>query len=405
MNSKLQYFPINWMNGMSIKANHFTDQHLAILDSIRDATALAITPNNYGLLGADSLSKYSENFRDNITSEKVEVPYCRAITQNGTRIEILNQQWKELNKPLAELIEEKNVDITTSKFWYILLVVDLFTRIPDGIEDEQESPRRKPHTRPLFRLELVPQKDLELDSLSNAMPIAKFENLSFGLRKIENYIPPCMRMNSHKRLIEKYEKYDSYLNQLKNSSKKIIDKIKHKRERSRNEQNLLADDIEALCLRYLDLYVDTYDHFRLRLKDAPPIEMMAFGARLARGLNSTIQTGNNQDHVIAYFHQRIKIGEENPRLNSIIKNTFEKEYYHYDIETSLNHLDNFLGTFNKIFTVLEQLEYEEFIPRRMVRRDTITPKPLDKSKSFSPQERRIKIKHSGQERNLGDELD
>ncbi len=399
MNSKLKYLPIYWKNGMSFSEDHLNSQFLAIADKIRDASALNLTNNNYGLLGGDGQLKFSESFRDNINNEKVEVSYCRAITQNGSRIEILDQTWEELNKPLSELIGSKNLD--TSKFWYVLLIVDPFTRIPEGIEDEQESPRRKPNTRPAYQLELISLNDLKLDNLANAIPIAKFEITSSGLRKIENYIPPCSRINSHEKLIKKYESYDNYLTALKESSQNIITKIKHKRKNKEN--NALADDIDTLCKKYLEYFVISYDEYKLNFKDLPPVKLMWFFAKLARVLNHSMDMAYDKSHMLKYFHQYaadISAAE----IGKIINNTFETNYVHFDISTSLTAVDTFLETLHEIFKRLEKLDFRELAPRNIVRQDIISDSnnETDRAIRRTPN---IKIKRPGNSENLEDELE
>ena len=398
MISELKHLPINWKNGMPFSQAHLSSQYLAVADSIRDVSEVSLTSFNYGILGGASQKKFSESFRDNINNEKVEVSFCRAITKNGSRIEILNQNWPELSCSVSELAESKN--LTHSKQWYLLLIIDPFTRVPDGIEDEQESPRRKPFTRPTYRLELMSKKDLMLDNLANALPIAKFEVTASGLRKIEDYIPPCTKINSHEKLLQKYEIYDSYLSSMKEYAVKIISKVKHKRKSRENNQ--LADDIGALCQQYLNYFVANYDEYRLTFMDCPPIKLLEFFAKLTRSLYAALEMAYDKGHVLKYFNQyATSVGAT--EINSTLKNTFESSYIHFDIVDSLAVVDNFLTVFEEIFKRLEKLDYRELAPRDVVITDKIsstfrnTQQPL-------PNKRRLTIRRTGNADNLGDEL-
>lgn len=401
MNSKIEHLPINWKNGMAFSEAHLKNQYLAMVDSIRDATALSITSYNYGLLGGDVQRKFSNSFRDNINIEKVEVSYCRAVTQNGSRIEILNQLWEDLNKPLAELMEAKNLE--TDDYWYILLIVDPFNCVQEGEEVSGESPRRKPSLRPDYQLEFIGKKELLIDRLSNAIPIAKFETTASGLKKIENYIPPCARINSYEKLTIKYETYSAYLNRIKESAHKIIDKIANKRKGSR-DQNLLADDIDALCKKYLDFWVTNYDEYELTYKDLPPIKLTEFFARLARGLNYTMEKAYDKSHMLQYFKEHataISVSQ----FNAIVRNTFESNYLHYDIADSLEVVDDFLETLDTIFKELRKLDYNDLVSRNIVKHNTISNKTQSNSTRTPRTGKRIVIKHSGKEQNLGDGLE
>jgi len=399
MISKLSYLPINWKNGMSFSEDHLSKQYLANIDTTRDASALHLTSFNYGILGGAELKKYSEAFRDNISNEKVEVSYCRAITQNGSRIEILNQQWEGLKKLLPELIESKKLDI--SKFWYVLLSIDPFVQIPEGLENEQESLRRKPNTRPAYQLDLISLDDLKSDNLANAIPLAKFENTSSGLKKVEGYIPPCTRINSHERLFLKYESYDTLMMSIKESSQKIIDKIKNKRKNK--ETNFLADDIDLLCKRYVDFFINSYDEYKSDFfKNSPPIRLVDFFAKLARILYYSMDTANDKTHMLKYFNEYATVASA-AELDKIVSNTFGAHYVHYEIEESLKATDKFLGTLDDLFKSLERLDYRELARKGVVEREIISG-PYGQPDPRGPRTT-ISIKRPGDSKNLDDELD
>lgn len=399
MITKLKYLPVNWMNGMSFSENHLNNQHLAMADSIRDASALHLTNANYGLLGGAYQKKFADSFRDNITNEKIEVAFCRAITQDGSRIEILNQNWEELKTSLSVLSEGLNLD--ASKYWYVLLVVDPFTRIPEGEEEDGKGPRRKSYTRPAYQLEFMSLQDLKLDNLANAIPLAKFETVSSGLRKMENYIPACARVNSCEKLMLKHETYDTQLNSLKKSSHNIIAKVKHKRRNKENSR--LADDIEALCQKYLEFFVANYDHYKMTLSDSAPIKLVEFFAKLARILNHSMDMAYDKSHMLKYF-QEYATNVSESELNRIVSNTFESNYAHFDLSLSLANVDQFIGTMDEIFQRLEQLDYRELARRDVVRKDVISTPYKSPEQTTRKTPGSIIIKRPGTEENLEDGL-
>ena len=217
---------------------------------------------------------------------------------------------------------------------------------------------------------------------------------------MDDYIPPCTRLNSHRLLIEKYEEFDAFLNNLKNDSFKIIEKIRNKRRN--REQNDLADDIDALCQQYADHFVRTYDEFKLCLVDQPPLYLVAFFARMARVLNHSLDMAINKGHLLQYFHQ-YATNVSAAQLEQIIRRVFESNYFHYDISQSLMVIDEFLSTFNEIFQSLVKLDYRELAPRNVVKRDIISDVNQDMGRETSS--RTIKIKHTGKEKFLGDDLE
>ena len=205
-----------------------------------------------------------------------------------------------------------------------------------------------------------------------------------------------------------YETFDGYLTSLKENSKKIIAKIKHKRRNK--ESNRLADDIELLCQKYLDFFISSYDDYRMTLTDLPPIYMVTFFAKLARMMNHTMDMAYDKSHMLSYFHQyatNISASE----LNRIINNTFESNYVHFDMGLSLDVVNKFLQTMDEIFKELERLDYRELAPRNVVKVDNfsnspgnITSHPTSRP-TPRPTTRNIRITRPGVEENLDDGLE
>ncbi len=394
MNSKLEYLPVNWQDGMIFSASQLSEEYLAIADELRDNAAIERTAFNYGLLGGSSQRKTAESYEDHISNEKVEVLHCRAITRNGSRIEIVNRKWNELGKSLNELIKE--VELSTDRYWYILLAVDPFNRKPEGPEVTGGATRRKVSTRPSYQLLLLSAKEMTTDHLENVIPLAKFDRASHGLIKQEHYIPPCTRINAHPKLTEKYYTYEKYLQNLRNNTLNIIEKIRRKRQN--RDQNQLADDIYSLCQAYLQYFANNFDDYKYGFQDQPPIKLLVFFAKVARIFHLTLNLTLNKNHVLQYFASYatdLNAGQ----LEKIIENAYSSIYRHYDIEESLQPVDTFLNHINLIFDKLVRLDYNELAPRKMVTRDEFQ-RP---HKSTGPTNR-VRIKHTGSQQNLGGDL-
>lgn len=361
MNSKIKYLPINWTNGMSLSDQHFNAQYMANADAIRDAISLQINDYNYGLLGGTADRHSAVSIETNINEEKVEVVYCRAVTRNGSRIEILNQTWQELQCTMSELISSENIE--NSDFWYVLLSINIFSRIPEG-DAANNVPRKQPFTRPVYQLELIAEEDLKRDGLSSAIPVAKFRYTNSGLRKVEEYIPPCARLNSHKKLITKSNTYHNFINTIKTDTLEIVKKIKRKKQHHR-EHNNLADDVDTLCKSYLEYIASSYDEYRLTFKELPPIKLVEFFAKMARIFNHSMEMAYSKQQMLAYFGQYAT--EFNAaELDGVVKRAMEVDYTHKDIAASLYVIDRFIETFAEIFDELKALDFKELVPRNVV---------------------------------------
>src|SRR5690349_16383587 len=82
----------HWVDGMKIHKQHFTDSENALLDQLRDSTALRLTNFNFGLLHPSPTEKRSIDvkiIRAQHANFKIVLSHCRAVTAGGCRIEIL----------------------------------------------------------------------------------------------------------------------------------------------------------------------------------------------------------------------------------------------------------------------------------------------------------------------------
>ena len=88
----LKYFHVNWVDGMKINKQHFIALENALNDQLMDTASMGLNDRNYGLLppfpGKSSSLKMVLN-ADNQNRLRVTIQECRAITQGGARIEIL----------------------------------------------------------------------------------------------------------------------------------------------------------------------------------------------------------------------------------------------------------------------------------------------------------------------------
>jgi hypothetical protein len=50
---KLEYYPVNWVDGMRIARKHFTESEHFVSDYMRDSTASRLMTYNYGLLSSN----------------------------------------------------------------------------------------------------------------------------------------------------------------------------------------------------------------------------------------------------------------------------------------------------------------------------------------------------------------
>lgn len=405
MNVKLNKHPINWVNGMAFKADHLSSEFIAVLDRIRDAAALSLNDYNYGLLGAANQKNFATSFHATISDEQVKISLCRALTKDGSRIEILDQKWEELSANIADLTDQ--VDLNKAREWFLLLAIDPYIRIPEGEEDVSEKFRRKPFTRPAYQLELISIKEIKLDNLANVLPLAKFEVAPNGsLRVIADYIPPCARLDSHERLLRKYDDFDTALSEIRRYTEELIKKIKAKKRQ--NSLTTTAIDINNLCLEYQEFYISNYDEFKLLHLDRTPKECLLFFAKLARLLHHSLETATDKNHTVKYIQNWCMDDKSEAQILKDFTNVFEHNYVHYDLGISIRIITTFLESLKIIFKTLQDLDFKDLVEGRVVTGTNYTRPQTNSEERKAKQSggaSRIQIRRTGSDRGLGDDLE
>jgi hypothetical protein len=90
---EITYYPVNWVDGMKVSRRHFTETDQFTTDHLRDATALHLRPDLYGLLPATNELGSPTAFElllsvDAQQEVQARLSQCRAVTAGGVRIEL-----------------------------------------------------------------------------------------------------------------------------------------------------------------------------------------------------------------------------------------------------------------------------------------------------------------------------
>jgi len=349
---EIKYLPINWVDGMKISKTHFVNFENAVIDSTRDVAALGLTDFNFGLLPLGF--SVSDSHSLDVNSERVEVYHCRAVCRNGARIEIINHNLDELKISMLDLMGGQA--LPQSSEWFVVIMVNPFQRNPIGDPDPTESPTRQPNTIPTYRVALIPVEQINtVDFAGSAIPIAKIKGGIQGLQRVDNYIPPCMRVDSNKELINVYRKFKSKITGIEEHILPIIRKINEKRRR--NQSKPLAEDIFLVCQKLVETSSGSFDDFRMIYQQRPPIYMIAYFVKIARSIHTTMRFLSNKDSMLEYFRQYTNLQYGN--FNEVINGLINMNYNHFDIRESIDKIDNFLNLIENLFEQLKGLSYEQ----------------------------------------------
>jgi hypothetical protein len=217
---ELQYYPVNWTDGMRVTAKDFATSDRAWIDALRDVRASLFQGTQFGLLpplrDSSDKSPYPkinyEPARSLLTLQE-----CRAITEGGYRIEItetLHRQYQvPLQLPKARMDKQEDCEV--------YITIDLFS--PQGAgQMTADAPPRHQFVCPLYELSVLPKSAGIGLSGFNHLKIAEYKWAKGRFERDEQYIPACLTMTAHAGLTDKFLKAGSYLKTIHDNSIHIV---------------------------------------------------------------------------------------------------------------------------------------------------------------------------------------
>src|SRR6202035_566729 len=137
----LTHLPVNWIDGMKISRKHFEETEYFIHEQVRDGAAKQLTDFNFGIFPAEKSFDLSVSC-DFSQQINIELKTCKAITPNGSRIQILPEDAIKVNTNFKSIAAKFGLQSAQSQNLYIVLSVNLFKRMPAGEPMMEESPPR-----------------------------------------------------------------------------------------------------------------------------------------------------------------------------------------------------------------------------------------------------------------------
>ena len=355
MPAPLKYSNVNWINGMKIRKDHFIQQENAFEDRIKDTAACFLNDFNYGLLPTWGSKDVSSKLVLKISNQKflnISISQFRALTQGGVRIEILEgSNPVEFSVDLTgEIAASKKED---SRIFFIMLTVDQFSREPFGELEADEDPPRYPFTKPGLKVNLIPEKQVSREGI---IPYSLFiGKVLIGPDRVElfdEYLPACMTLKSHSRLISFHSTVEKFYNQMELNLLSIIGKIKDK-----GQDSTLAQSVLTLAQNLLIFVSNNNLKLRWQLIDQPPLYLFENIASFARIVRNTIDcnTAAHKEELMNYFTNwsEMKQGD----FDKLLVYCINFEYNHNEISINIDQFSEFVQIMTSLFAKLESLAY------------------------------------------------
>jgi hypothetical protein len=340
---------------MKIRKDHFIQQENAFEDKVKDSAACFLNSFNYGLLPIWGSKGTSFKVDLKISNQKflnISVSQLRALTQGGARIEILeSSNPEEFSFDLTGEIEaSKKEDI---RVFFIMLTVDQFSKEPFGELETDEDPPRYPFAKPSFKVNLMQENQVSREGI---LPFSLFIGKIFikpdRLELFEGYLPACMTLNSHRKLISFHSTVEKFYNQLELNLLSIINKIMEK-----GQDSTLAHSVLTLAQNILNFISTNNLKIRWQLIDQPPLCLFENIASFARIIRNTIDcnTAAHKEELLNYFTtwSELKQGD----FEKLLVYCINFEYNHNEISNNIDQFSEFVQIMTSLFTKLESLAY------------------------------------------------
>jgi hypothetical protein len=355
MPAPLKYYNVNWINGMKIRKDHFIQQENAFEDRMKDVAACFLNGFNYGLLPTWGSKDTSSKVIMKISNQKflnISISQFRALTQGGARIEILEDSHPvEFSVDLTGEIEASKKE--ENRIFFIMLTVDQFSKEPFGELEAHEDPPRFPFTRSGLKVNLIPEKQVSREGI---IPYSVFiGKILIGPDRVElfdEYLPACMTLKSHSRLIIFHSTVEKFYNQMELNILSIISKIKEK-----GQDSTLAQSVLNLAQNLLSFLSNNNLKLRWQLIDQPPLYLFENIASFARIVRNTIDsnTAAHKEELLNYFTNwsELKQGD----FEKLLVYCINFEYNHNEISVNIDQFSEFVQIMTSLFTKLESLAY------------------------------------------------
>lgn len=383
----LTHYPVNWVDGMKIARRHFTETDQFVVDHLRDATALLLRPDAYGLLPTPNELGSPAAFElllsvDAQGEVQARLTQCRAVTAGGVRIEITASSTPlTLRTSLAQLLATNGLAATEGLRFSVVLAANPFERVPTGTPTPDELPPRYPYTRSSYALSVVPAAQLDGPAgAAFALVVGELLYAEGALRPVPQYIPPSTALASHPALLQALHQLNFQLAELETDAFKIIHKVKMRTDKG----SPLADLVRDLAERTVLALAQQLTTLRLLAAAQPPSYLLDALLRVAKQIKTSLDmlTEAEREELLKYFEQW---SETAPAvLLGALQAAVTLRYDHHRVHEHLQQQQQLWQLLGLIFRQLSQLEYigknregwQSFINENPVARHTVlTPVP------------------------------
>ncbi|MDP4130498.1 MAG: hypothetical protein Q8918_11985 [Bacteroidota bacterium] len=355
MPGNLNHLPVNWIDGMKISRKHLEETGRYLEERVRDAGALQMTGYNFGILPAEKSMDLSV-FCDAGLNIQIELNSCKAITSEGSRIQILPADHPlKVVTNFKDIIARSGLPMAQSHTLLIVLSTNPFRRLPTGEPDMEENPPRHPYTKPECRIDLFLADELNINQLADCLVIGRIAFQQGELQVQKDFIPACTVMNSLPSLTGWYQKFRQALESWEQYCMKIVQKINSKPPTQ--QTNVLAGSIQKLSEKMLEQLVKQKIQYQWILGKSAPIHLCVSLLENLQYLQTIQQcfAEKDREEMLNYIAEWTE--SQAGTIENQTRRVLQITYSHYDVAQTLGEIFQAYQFCIQIFQKLSQLEF------------------------------------------------
>ena len=351
---KIEYLPVNWVNGLKLNNGHFFETYYNMVDTVRQNREESLTSYSYGF--GENLTETKNPIEmemkgDTIETFSIRLKSCNAITRSGLSI-IYDPTLYGDYVPTVK-VKEVDADLKKDQIFYIVLSVNPYKLLPVGMPDPEVTPLHHPYALPEINLQLMTEAQVNRDFMEYNCIIAGKCIAEGGLFKIdEQYIPPVQRICHDERLLSFLDIFQKHVKGIYDYTLSI-----YRKNVTDVRRDKLVENTFALCNAVQDFYdMSVFDLERLSAEQ-PPIHLVYLANRLASKLLTTlrIMPEKESEYLLQYFNEWTNISPA--EVQQTLGEVEGIEYKHTDIRPTLKSIISFMKLLEKLFKKMSELEY------------------------------------------------
>jgi hypothetical protein len=283
----------------------------------------------------------------------IRLSRCIAVTKGGCLVDIDAFSDNGIQEDVFAIKRAIDLHDSPDGWYYIILGVNPFKRIPVGSSDLDEKPPRNPFIIPEYTISVIEKQNFNIKEAGGYyLQIGLFQKKDDRIFIENNYIPPCSSVSSHENLINFFNKLSEFWSKLEKDIIQIIGKIHLKRQ-----QSTLSASVHHISEKILSFVSVQATSHKWHLLHQEPSQMLVGVVQMARLIRNAIEIlpHMQKEELINYYTDwcNLRTGEFEALLNDTVNTVFDQE----NMLNTLTAITRFLETLDSLYSTLSGLDY------------------------------------------------